>query len=1014
MRILLRFAASLILASFAACGTSPDPAMSPLDRLLPSLPEAGGAVKCAAGRLTEQNFAAERAAGPASQGLVGDFFMRNDRIRVVIQAPGRDIGVVPYGGNLIDADFVDVPRGDQIGEVAPFLQLGRTVEWTRAEVVRDGSGGGIAALRFYGKDAIDSFINITGLGSFTKAIGDDYRAFVELHLEAAVTYVLAPGATHLEALFTFYNPGDTDVTTSYGSITDTGAHVETFHPGPGFGEASINDVVAPKQAPPPEYFGLQGEGIAYGVVPISEDKKILGAGLAISGVDVELYGVKGIAEAFGSAAQTLVVPAAGGAQRVVDVFVGNDLGDVERAVRLRKGDAPVAVKGVVLRDDGMPAAGARVIAEDAAADPMFAVRTAFVTDGKGGFSGALAAGSYRFQAEGENFLRGAATSVTLAANAPPEVKLTVPYGAPIDWKVHDRAGNPLAAKIVIVGPAAAAPDRRFREVTKENLPLGVAAWQTSLDGDSSKGTRWDRPIRLPAGRYRFVASHGPEWSRFEKTFDLTSQGASFDATLDRVLDTAGYVASDFHQHTYYSPDAPVPPMDRVAGYLADAVEMVATTEHDFHYDLAPVVKMLGGERLLTTMVGVEVTPFSYGHFIAYPMDIDPLSPSGGALAWTFDPMTGLDQSPGEIFAGLRKRGARVVQMNHPRVGPSDTLSSFQQNFDRAGLTYDFATRSFGGSEKLMPLKAVELGLADGADLFSPEFDTLEIYNGVGFQHLVDGDRRLDGRTEYVMRDWMNFLSFGFTPTALGNSDSHDWFAAPPGTPRSMVRVKDDGPAAIQAGLADEVVRALKGEGVPRDVVVTNAPMMAFSVDGKGIGETVAHGMGPLAISIRVQAPSWAEVDTIEVFANSTFDIPEPKGSPTQLLTPVVCFTSRMLPTQRCSGAVGGARPLAWSKVEATPGGGWRWDATVTAMVDAADLLARQRAGAVGRDLWMVARATGDVGLFPFIPGGIADPAEVARLVEGQPLDGLGVPSLAFTNPIFVDVDGGGWRAPFAH
>ena len=80
------------------------------------------------------------------------------------------------------------------------------------------------------------------------------------------------------------------------------------------------------------------------------------------------------------------------------------------------------------------------------------------------------------------------------------------------------------------------------------------------------------------------------------------------------------------------------------------------------------------------------------------------------------------------------------------------------------------------------------------------------------------------------------------------------------------------------------------------------------------------------------------------------------------------------------------------KVEVAPGA-LRDEATLAATVSTSDLLARQREGARGRDLWLVARAVGDVGLFPFIPMGIEDPADVARLVEGAPTDGKGVPVL---------------------
>jgi len=149
------------------------------------------------------------------------------------------------------------------------------------------------------------------------------------------------------------------------------------------------------------------------------------------------------------------------------------------------------------------------------------------------------------------------------------------------------------------------------------------------------------------------------------------------------------------------------------------------------------------------------------------------------------------------------------------------------------------------------------------------------------------------------------------------------------------------------------------------------------------------------------------VDTVEIFANDTFDVPTPKGV-TPTMTPALCFSARVAPPARCLAALGGVRPLqaatAGSKISIT---------VDVSDVTPAALLARQRPGATGRDLWLVARATGSVGLFPVIPGGVdAKSTTVDELVAGN-LAGRGVPALAFTNPVYVDVDGNGWRAPFA-
>jgi hypothetical protein len=53
-----------------------------------------------------------------------------------------------------------------------------------------------------------------------------------------------------------------------------------------------------------------------------------------------------------------------------------------------------------------------------------------------------------------------------------------------------------------------------------------------------------------------------------------------------------------------------------------------------------------------------------------------------------------------------------------------------------------------------------------------------------------------------------------------------------------------------------------------------------------------------------------------------------------------------------------------------------------------------------------------VGLYPTVPQGIDPSIPIADLIAGNLAD-RGVTALAFTNPVYVDADGNGWRAPFA-
>ena len=65
------------------------------------------------------------------------------------------------------------------------------------------------------------------------------------------------------------------------------------------------------------------------------------------------------------------------------------------------------------------------------------------------------------------------------------------------------------------------------------------------------------------------------------------------------------------------------------------------------------------------------------------------------------------------------------------------------------------------------------------------------------------------------------------------------------------------------------------------------------------------------------------------------------------------------------------------------------------------------------------RARGDRGVYPLLLSGMVTEENLATLVSGTQteveaaLDGVGVTATAFTAPIYLDLDGGGYRARFA-
>ena len=1044
----LLLVAPLLLSSGGGCldappaGPAPPPAVDPLLPYLPPLPPEGGPPLARAGRLTADNFAKEHLPGPAAQGRLGDYFLANERIRVIVQQPGRAIAPVPYGGNVIDLDFVDNPAGDQFGELGLLLLTGRTADFTGGELLRDGSAGGPAVLRFRGADVLDDYFDIRALPTVSSLFHRELLPDNALGLKLAVTYILAPGSDALEIIYTLYNPQSGAVSTSWGNVVDAGGEVDSFIPGLGFAAKGAAELI---EGPVPlaPYHTQQGQGVTYGFLPTPTlpDQRTAGRGalvLPISGVSVAVYDLSRKQDLFTPAALTVNLPPGGGAMRRVLLGLGrSDPAAIEKLAQAQVPDgganAPVTLAGVV---SGTQAGeqvriGIRKLDWSAHEAPNNIYTMVQVTGAADStqFAASLPPGTYSLRAAASGLRQGDAATLVVPAQppaAPPlPVRIALPAAARISYRILDEDGQPMPGKLTLVG---AAPDYD-PALTRgaESLDYGIAAQRRSLHGDSSVGGRWDGPLLIAPGTYRAVVSHGPEWTRHEEKLTLSAgQEVTVTARLFHVLDTTGYLACDFHQHTANSPDSTIPLEERVVTNLAEGLEFLSSSDHDYITDFSPIIKGFAMDDRMSSVPGEELTPFGFGHFISWPLPLDPGSPNFGALDWGGD--LGRSLPPGAIFDGLRRLGGKVVQINHPRL-KSPSPFGFQENFDRAALRFDFARRTFYGDRSSMPVEAAELDLPEEAELFSDRFNSLEVYNGLASTAPDrDGERHSAG-TERVLRDYMNFLSLGFIPAAVGSSDTHGR-TEPAGLPRTLVRVSDDSPAALRSGVADEVVATLTAQGTAlRDLYSTSGPVLRLWAGSGarrvGIGGTTQpepgdprspeQADGLLRLEVEALCTEWAPIDTIEVFANSTFPSPETGPAPPEMV-PALCFTSRGAPSERCrKAAVFGV--LTVETVD-RPRGGRYLRARILVEVPVSKLLLSSAPGSRGKDLWLLARAFGDHSLFPVVPGGVrpgpgpGTGTDLASLIDGMPVTTSGAFPLAMTNPLFVDVDGGGWRAPF--
>ena len=661
------------------------------------------------------------------------------------------------------------------------------------------------------------------------------------------------------------------------------------------------------------------------------------------------------------------------------IYVGdrNDVASVANdmipELAARTGFATGTVSGFVSATDA-PAVAASVIATRVGgpAVPGFATGapvTHFRTDpATGAFSGVvLPEGTYdlEFRAEERDPVTVAGVVVSAGSNTLVPVPAMSGKGT-VTFEVFERvpgASDPLVpAKVTIVGLDVPNP-RLGHDFDAFVLP--VSGPQEDILPESFGGGPGQRnfvyladgtgSVSLRPGRYELYFSRGPEYTVSRRRVRVREgRTRRVRARLSRVAEVPNALSADFHIHSARSLDASAPPRDRVASFAAEGVEVMVSTDHDFHLDYGPVIASLGIGDRITSIVGSETTttvpnppvfPNSIGHINAWPLPVDPTARRDGSIDDEF-------VAPNWIFSSLRARGAEVVQYNHPRAGFSGlTVIGFFNNI---------------GYDPDLPITAPPNDVLLDDDVLGPggsgvpnpdgfrniDFDVMEILNGTDIDDYLE-----------VRRDWLSLLNqvgdstpSGPVPFIGGTavSDSHRITVEAAGYGRTYVLGTGDDPAAMVASVLDANV-------IAGNMFGTTGPMIEFTVDDgsntAGLGGTLVPGGSTVNLNIRVRASNWIPVDEVRVIANGftilTFKDPDVSGPP------------------RKPWAQGSGRVV-------------RFDRTIPVTL--------------AQDTYFIVEA--GVRLDPLAP---PDPF-VDTIVPGMR-------PIAFTNPIFVDLAGNGFDAP---
>jgi hypothetical protein len=566
--------------------------------------------------------------------------------------------------------------------------------------------------------------------------------------------------------------------------------------------------------------------------------------------------------------------------------------------------------------------------------------------------------------------------------------VVVPAWGTLHATVKDPDDRPLFSEIVLVpaDPERAAESQGsiFGEHTMAQCApfLGPPHGESPACNRVLVGSTGAVSFAAPPGEYLAYATHGPFWSLARETITVEpGVETALDFTLAPLdLLPPGALSGDFHVHGGASFDSSLPDRDRALSFVANDVSVIVATDHDVITDYQTVIRALGIGDRVHVVAGLETTghilfyrppesdvPKVVGHYNFWPLARDALAPRHDAPS-----VQRLE--PAGIFDRMRPyfTGTGVVQMNHPYA---DDEFGRDQGYLSA-VAYD-PRKNVPPSPNGTP--EGELARRTRRGTGNLDYDAQEVMNGASVRRFF-----------HYRAAWFSFLNQGIVRAGTANSDSHTLAIEVLGYPRNVVL--GQGPLAeFEQERFDEAVRGGRSFG-------TNGPVLKVCVlDG---GECAGPSLTPRTpgpdalLTIGVSAAPWVPIDEARVYVNGTL--------------------ARTLPVD--------ARP--------TDPFGRTETGRLTAVVPLSELAAE-----VTGDFWIVVEAgmalpiAGDLdddGLVDTTDSdgnGRVDEADVrehfrepGRVPRDDPRFHVqsiapGVLPLAFANPILVDRDADGFRAP---
>lgn len=811
-------------------------------------------------RITEANFATFAIGGPDAIGGVGDWYLANERVEIVVDDPSRRFAKLNHGGTIVAAGVRGRPGDGQFARMFPIVNMDQRVllnyDRIRTEREADGSAARIVVWSEAGMSAIERDAFIEPLVPTTEEIA-------EVHAETV--YEVRPGEPFVRITTRLVNRGNDDAPIfAFGEVWMRGGRGphgfvgNTLDPeaSSGFHHRNFDrsrPLTALTAITPFTFVAVNGvppwPPITYALASPERVAKGLRM-FAVTGTHVHLMNTFFADDGWQDAPFLKVAGALGaaipaGEERVhTRRLLITEGGDVASATdllfpMLGHADGDGGVRGSV-----EPASQRVVIhVETGSGAPVTQIEVRPEGPSPGRYEAVLPPGEYRLRVraphrpEREVALRVASGAFTEAPLQRYEPLARLRFAPAF---LDEGAGR------VLVRGAGDTPDPRFHAELVD-FRLDGKAVKSAIETDELHFVDGDpREVEIAPGRYRLIATRGLEYDVEERVIDVPAGDAAtliapFD--LERIIALDGQVVADFHVHGEASDDSGMSNEARLASFAAEHVDVLVSTDHDVvgNYDAA--LEAMGLRDRLRVIGGLEVTgaapshaaPYTTGHHNAWPIAYRESAHRKGAV-----PNLGLTLA--EIYATLRSdHGARVLQLNHalpPEGEDDDTAGNYWMHLGDRGEPFD-ATLPLDQE----PNAALLEPASDGTRAI--DFDAMEVMNGVRYSQYLR------------LRDaWYALLLQGYRRTATGNSDTH----APAeiaAYPRSYVATDD----RLGGAAFDAAVRAGR-------VFFTTGPLLAgFRANGGFSGDTVPARDGKVKVDIAVVAVPWVPVEEVRLLVN---------------------------------------------------------------------------------------------------------------------------------------------------